>query len=317
MAKQSNTKVSADKQTTEVEKEARARPLLGRTDILPATPPEQLFTIATLRRAWLAVKRTGGGAGADGMTIQKFEADLQQELEKLQQQLISGEYQPRLLRRMLVPKASGGLRPLVLWTLPDRIAQRVVYDIIAPTFETIFLPCSLGFRPGMGVQDAVSRLQQLREANLRWVVDADIKECFDSIDTQRLLPLVAAHVQDNLLLRYIGRWLDAKIFNTTDGTPQKAGTSQGSVLSPLLANIYLHQVDKCIVPQHPTFLRYADDLVLCCQRKSEAQHGLVAVHDALIQWGLRLNEQKTRIVHFTEGFEWLGHFFIRDECYRL
>jgi group II intron reverse transcriptase/maturase len=218
---------------------------------------------------------------------------------------------------MLTPKASGGLRPLVLWALPDRVAQRAVYDIMAPSFEAIFLPCSLGFRPGVGVEDAVKRLQQWRDENLRWVVDADIKDCFDSIDTQRLLPLVAARVQEPLLLRYVERWLEAKIFNTADGTPQKAGASQGSVLSPLLANIYLHQIDERLMQQQINFLRYADDLVVCCRRKSEAQHALVAVHDALTQWGLRLHEQKTRLVHFNEGFTWLGYFFVRDECYRV
>lgn len=119
----------------------RGQPL-GKVDtvgIVPPTPPEQLFSLAALRRAWLAVKRTGGGAGADGMTIQKFEANLPAELEALRRELVSGDYQPRLLRRLLAPKASGGLRPLVLWALPDRIAQRAVYDIIAPSFEAIFL----------------------------------------------------------------------------------------------------------------------------------------------------------------------------------
>lgn len=289
----------------------------GAGGIVPVTPAEQLFSLAALRRAWLAVKRTGGGAGADGMTIQKFEANLAQELAELRRQLVSGDYQPRLLRRMLAPKANGGLRPLVLWALPDRIAQRAVYDILAPSFEAIFLPCSLGFRPGLGVEEAVKRLQGLRDENLRWVVDADIKDCFDSIDTQRLLPLVAARVQEPLLLRYVERWLEAKIFNTADGAPQKAGASQGSVLSPLLANIYLHQVDEVLTQQQIHFLRYADDLVVCCRRKSEAQHALVAVHDALMQWGLRLHDRKTQVVHFNDGFTWLGYFFIRDECYRV
>jgi group II intron reverse transcriptase/maturase len=285
--------------------------------IVPPTPAEQLFSVAALRRAWLAVKRTGGGAGADGMTIQKFEANLTEELTELRRELVSGAYQPRLLRRLLAPKANGGLRPLVLWALPDRIAQRAVYDILAPCFEAIFLPCSLGFRPGLGVEEAVKRLQALRDENLRWVVDADIKDCFDSIDTQRLLPLVAARVQEPLLLRYVERWLEAKIFNTADGAPQKAGASQGSVLSPLLANIYLHQVDEALTQQQINLLRYADDMVVCCRRKSEAQHALVALHDALTQWGLRLHDRKTRVVHFNEGFTWLGYFFIRDECYRV
>lgn len=291
-------------------------PAMGISPV-PSTPPAQLFTQAALRRAWLAVKRTGGGAGVDGMTIQKFEANLEQELGALRKELIRGDYQPRPIRRIFVPKPNGGLRPLALWALRDRTAQRVVYDIIAPCFEALFLPCSFGFRPGLGVEDAVRRLQELRDEQRCWVVDADIKDCFDRIDSQRLLKLVAEQVQDALLLHYIARWLEAHIFNTADGVPQKAGASQGSVLSPLLANIYLHQIDRSLLQQQFALIRYADDLVVCCRRKADAQHALVAVHDALVQWGLQLNEQKTRLVHFDQGFEWLGYFFVRRECYRL
>ena len=286
-------------------------------DRVPAIPPPQLFTTAALRRAWLAVKRSGGGAGVDGMTIQKFEADLAEELSMLRQQLISGDYQPQPIRRIMVPKPNGGLRPLALWALRDRIAQRAIYDIIAPSFEAGFLPCSMGFRPGLGVQDAVQRLQTLRDQNLRWVVDADIQDCFDSFDPERLLGLVAAKVDDPLLLRYVERWLAARIFNTADGIPKKAGASQGSVLSPLLANIYLHQIDLALTEQSLAVVRYADDLVICCRRKGEAQHALVALHDALRRWGLQLSEKKTQLVHFDQGFTWLGYFFIRNECYQV
>ena len=300
------------------ERRAPPRSLLGAgVGAIPPTPAGQLFSLAALRRAWLAVKRTGGGAGVDGMTIQKFEADLALELEGLRQELMNGNYEPRPIRRIMVPKTSGGLRPLALWALRDRIAQRAIYDLVAPPFEAIFLPCSMGFRPGIGVQEAINRLQQLRDENRHWVVDADIKDCFDSINSQRLLGLVARQVQDELVLRYIEGWLKANIFNTADGVPAAAGASQGSVLSPLLANIYLHEVDQLLVAQELALIRYADDLVICCQRKGEAQHALVAVHDALHQWGLALNERKTRLVHFDEGFEWLGYFFVRRECYRI
>jgi RNA-directed DNA polymerase len=307
------TQPTKGKTTTDA-KSAPPPPAIGP---IPATPPAQLFPTAALRRAWLAVKRTGGGAGVDGMTIQKFEADLDAELTQLRQQLISGDYAPRPIRRILVPKPNGGLRPLALWALRDRLAQRVVYDIIAPSFEVIFLPCSLGFRPGLGVADAIARVHALRNENRRWVVDADIKDCFDSIDRTRLLPLVVQRVADPLLLRYIERWLAADIFNTADGLPQKAGASQGSVLSPLLANIYLHQVDLILTKQALAVVRYADDLIVCCQRKAEAQHALVAVHDALHQWGLQLNQAKSCLRHFDTGFPWLGYFFIREECYQV
>jgi len=284
--------------------------------ILPV-PPEQLFSMATLRRAWLGVKRAGGGAGVDGVTIEKFEAALEEELSTLRKQLMSGNYQPRPIRRILVPKSSGGLRSLAHWALQDRIAQRAVYEIIAPSFEAIFLPCSYGFRPGLGVKEAIAQLHTYRDDNLRWVVDADIQNCFDSIDGARLLKLVAARVQDPLLLCYIERWLEARIFNTADGVPQKAGASQGSVLSPLLANIYLHPVDQCLMAQPHAFIRYADDLMLCCRRKVDAEETLALLQRALAIQALQLNPRKTWIRHFDDGFEWLGHFFVRRECYVL
>lgn len=279
--------------------------------------PERLFAPEVVRQAWLAVKRAGGGAGMDGVTIAQFEARLADELQALQQLLASGRYQPKPARQVWVPKANGGLRPLTLWALRDRIAQRVVYDLIVPEFEPIFLPCSFGFRPGLGVQDAVKALQKQRDAGLRWVVDADIEDCFGAIPTERLMGLVAQHIHDRLLLRYIRGWLDADIMNSADGRPRKTGTSQGSVLSPLLANVYLHQIDLAMMEERLAFLRYADDFVICCRRRRDAELAREFCDPTLAQWGLRLNGYKTQIVHLDQGLTWLGHFFVRNECFVL
>jgi group II intron reverse transcriptase/maturase len=279
--------------------------------------PGRFFTPDALQRAWLAVKRAGGGAGVDAMTLAAFAARLVEELSRLREELASGRYRPRPVRRVLVPKASGGLRPLALWALRDRVAQRTVYDIIAPSFEATFLPCSFGYRPGLGADDAIRQVLAYRDRNLRWVVDGDIQECFDSIPSDRLLELVARRVEDPLLQQYIGGWLEAQILNGVDGVPTKAGASQGSVLSPLLANIYLHEVDRRLVARRLALVRYADDLVICCQKKADAEAALAATDEALAGWGLRLNPHKTQIVHFDQGFAWLGHFMLRGECFRL
>lgn len=280
-------------------------------------PPERLFAADVMLRAWLAIKRAGGGAGMDGVTIAQFEANLDEELRTLQTLLASGRYQPRPVRQVWVPKARGGLRPLALWALRDRIAQRAVYDLVAPLFEPHFLPCSFGFRPGLGVPDAVKALQAQREAGLRWVVDADIEDCFGSIPTDRLMALVAQRLPDRLLRRYIRGWLDADLMNSADGRPRKAGASQGSVLSPLLANVYLHPVDVAMMQERLAFLRYADDFVICCRRRRDAELELAFSEKTLAQWGLRLNPHKTRIVHLDQGLTWLGYFFVRGECYAL
>lgn len=279
--------------------------------------PERLFAADVMLRAWLAIKRAGGGAGMDGVTIAQFEANLDEELRTLQTLLASGRYQPRPVRQVWVPKARGGLRPLALWALRDRIAQRAVYDLVAPDFEAHFLPCSFGFRPGLGVPDAVKALQAQREAGLRWVVDADIEDCFGSIPTDRLMTLVAQRLPDRLLRRYIRGWLDADLMNSADGRPRKAGASQGSVLSPLLANIYLHPVDVAMRQERLAFLRYADDFVICCRRRRDAELALAFSEKTLAPWGLRLNPHKTRIVHLDQGLTWLGYFFVRGECYEL
>ena len=277
----------------------------------------RLFALDAIQRAWLAVKRAGGGAGMDGVTIDQFEAHLETELRELQQLLASGRYRPKPVRQVWVPKTRGGLRPLTLWALRDRVAQRAVYDVLAPEFEPHFLPCSFGFRPGLGVQDAVKALQAHRDAGMRWIVDADIEDCFGAIQSDRLMGLVRQHVTQRLLLRYTRGWLDADIMNSADGRPRKTGTSQGSVLSPLLSNIYLHQVDVVMMKKELAYLRYADDYVIFCRRRRDAEAALHASEEALARWGLRINPHKTRIVHLDQGLNWLGYFFVRNECYRL
>jgi len=291
--------------------------LLPKAGPVKAQPAERFFTPAALRRAWLAIKRAGGGAGVDGVSLAQFERNLAQELESLRHELVRGVYRPRPVRRVLIPKADGGLRPLAVWALRDRIAQRTIYEILAPSFESIFLPVSFGFRPGLGVEDAVAQVVRHRDKNLRWVVDGDIDQCFDSIDRRRLLKLTARRVHDRLLLHYVRGWLDAEIFNSADGMPRKAGASQGSALSPLLANIYLHEFDRALVGKQLALVRYADDFVICCQRKADAETAMQASEGALSRLGLALNRRKSRIAHLDAGLGWLGYFFVRQECYRV
>jgi group II intron reverse transcriptase/maturase len=283
----------------------------------PVSSAEGYFTLDALRRAWLAVKQAGGGAGVDGVTLAQFGARLEVQLAALQHELASGAYRPQPARQVLVPKRSGGLRPLAIWALRDRIAQRAVYDIIAPPFEAEFLPCSFGFRPGRSVEAAIRQLADCRDQHRQWVVNADIKSCFDEIDSRRLLPLVRRHVRDPTLLHYIDGWVQHRILNSADGVPRQAGASQGSVLSPLLANIYLHPFDQAMTAKGLMLLRYADNFVICCRRKTEAVAAMQTAQASLQTLGLRLNDAKSTVVSFQAGFSWLGYFFIRQECYRI
>lgn len=287
-----------------------------RTEPLPEDLPG-LFSREALQRAWRSVRANKGGPGVDGISIQKFERDLDAHLSELQRELISGTYKPRPVRRVLVPKPNGGLRPLAMWALRDRVAQRVVYEYLEPIFEPVFLDCSYGFRPGRGVADAIERVRLHREANRRWVFDADIKNCFDRIDAGILMRLIRRRVRHKAVLRLIRNWLDAEIFNSVDGRPARAGASQGSVLAPMLSNIYLHDFDRRLIRQGYHLVRYADDLVILCRRKQEAHQAYRDAGRALNHLRLELHPEKTQIVHFDEGFNFLGYFFLRNEVFKL
>jgi group II intron reverse transcriptase/maturase len=211
-----------------------------------------------------------------------------------------------------VPKADGTLRPVSMWAVGDKLVQRVVYDCIEPYFERVFLGCSFGYRPGRGVKQAAQAVFALQQQHRRWVVDLDIQDCFEAFDKKLMLRFVREQVQDHLILRLIRAWLGARVLS--DGG---SGVSQGAVISPLLANIYLHQLDVALTRQQYQVVRYADDVVICCRTKKEAQHSLAGVTAALARLKLAPNPHKTRIVHVDEGFKFVGHFFLRNEVFRL
>jgi RNA-directed DNA polymerase len=295
------------------EAELRAKP----RGPLKRVKPEVLFSMDALRRAWLKVKAVGGGAGIDGVTIERFQKDLEANLQSLRAELLARRYRPQSVKRLLVPKPKGGLRPIALWTLRDKIVQRVVYDCLEPYFESQFLECSLGFRPGRGVADVIKAIVAHRNAHRRWVADIDIKQCFDSLDSNLVLRFVRQQVRDPLILRLIGAWLKARVFNDLSGLDALAGASQGAVISPLLANVYLHQVDLRLTRQGHHLIRYADDLLIFCRRKQEAHQAMQATGAALQRVRLQLNPHKSRVVHFDQGFQFVGVFFLRNEYFYL
>ena len=278
--------------------------------------PHPAFSRDALHRAWRQVRASGGGPGVDGESIRAFESDLEVKLAELGQELEKGTYRPRGVRRVFVPKPKGGLRPLAIWTLRDRVAQRAVYNYLEPTFESQFLDCSHGFRPGRSVQTAVDAVLAGRDAGLRWVLDADIKDCFDDIRPDLLMRLVRQQVRDKVILRLLTAWLQARILNVR-GQARAAGTAQGGVLSPLLCNVYLHPFDEALTGQGLRLVRYADDLVVLCRRRREAQAARQVVQRQLGRLHLKLNPHKTQVVHFDEGFKFLGVFFLRNEHFWL
>lgn len=273
-------------------------------------PQGKLFALANVERAWRKVRANGGGPGVDGETLRAFEAELRANLDALQGELATGTYKPQTVRRVYVPKSNGDWRPLGILTVRDRIAQRVVYDAVAPLYESKFLDCSYGFREGRSLQDAVTAVVRYRDVGQRWVVDGDIKDCFERIDHRLLMQMITRDVHDKRLLHLIDGWLAAQVFNELDGKRARVGTFQGGVISPLLANVYLNAFDMELTRNGLALVRYADDWVILSMKKFQAEQALDQAARALEKLKLVLNPHKTRVVHFDEGFAFLGVSFV-------
>jgi group II intron reverse transcriptase/maturase len=274
---------------------------------------DRLFSMHALRRAWQQVRRSGKSPGTDQVTPVMFEENLNVELNRLRQHLIQGTYQPHPVRRYYVKKPSGRERPISIWTIRDRVAQRVVTDYLTPKLDEMFLDCSHGFRPRRSVDDAVKAVVRYRDKGQRWVLDTDIQDCFGSIDLQLLMGHMGQAVSSAPVVRLVEQWLHAPIEKHNGRT---AGVSQGGIISPLLANLYLHHFDQMILAALPSssLVRFADDLIVLSQTEAEAAWSLEVARRSLENLRLTLNVNKTRIIHFNEGFEFLGVMFLGDSC---
>ena len=255
------------------------------------------------REVWEAFKRVKanqGAAGVDGQSIAEFEANLAGNLYKLWNRMSSGSYFPPPVRRVDIPKADGGTRPLGIPTVADRIAQEVARRYLEPILEPLFHVDSYGYRPGKSAIDAVRTARQ-RCWRYDWVLDIDVRSYFDSIDWELLLKAVRCHTDCPWVLLYIERWLKAPV-QMEDGSivPRMAGTPQGGVISPLLANLFLHYAfDMWLARTYPhiPFERYADDAVCHCKSAEEAQALWKALTDRLSICKLILHPEKTKIVY--------------------
>ena len=271
---------------------------------------DKVYNPKNLWSAWAKSARNKGSAGVDGITIDRYEKDVEANLARLSEQLRTGNYQPRPIRRTYIPKADGKMRPLGIPTVSDRIVQGAVRHVIEPIFEKEFAPHSYGFRPGRGCKDALRRVDGLLKSGYRYVVDADLKSYFDTIPHDRLMQEVRKRVADGRVLKLIEAFLEAKIMEGSDQWTPMAGAPQGAVLSPLLSNIYLNPLDHLMAGKGYEMVRYADDFVILCKSKEEAERALAEVKRWTAQAGLTLHPEKTRIADAVEGkFEFLGFRF--------
>ncbi len=272
--------------------------------------------------AFEKVKANQGAAGVDGESIAEFERDLKGNLYKLWNRLSSGTYFPPPVRAVEIPKKAGGVRTLGVPTVADRVAQTVVRMYLEPEVEPLFHPDSYGYRPGRSALHAVGECRK-RCWKFDWVIDLDLRAFFDSIDHALLLKAVSKHTDLPWVILYVRRWLDAPL-QREDGTivARDRGTPQGSAISPLLANLFLHYAfDRWMARRFPgcPFERYADDAVVHCASEAQARVVLAAIAERMTQVGLELHPDKTRIVyckdanrhgsHEHERFSFLGYTF--------
>jgi RNA-directed DNA polymerase len=250
--------------------------------------------------SYLHMKSKGGGAGIDGETIERFDKDMSGNLYKLWNRLSSGSYFPPAVKTVLIPKKSGGERPLGIPTVGDRIAQGVVKGYLEPILDVKFVESSYGYRPKKSAHQAVERCQT-NCRNKAWVLDIDIKGFFDAINHELLLEMLAQETQEKWVMLYVERWLKAGV-EQADGSilGRTKGTPQGGVISPLLANLYLHNAfDTWMQKYYPSneFERYADDIVIHCETEKEAQDLQAALKERLLSYDLELHPMKTKIVY--------------------
>lgn len=273
---------------------------------------DKVYRRETLKAAWHKVRDNAGAAGVDGQSVESFSARAEIYLAELGQALKNGEYRPEPIKRVEIPKGGGKIRPLGIPAVKDRIVQTALKLVIEPIFEREFEESSYGFRPGRSTKDALREVEGLIQEGFTHVVDADLESYFDTIAHGELMRQIEQRISDGRVLELIGLFLSQDIIHGMKRWTPTGGTPQGAVISPLLANIYLHPLDRQMKQQGYRMVRYADDFVVLCRSAEQAQGALNEVKSWVEQNGLLLNADKTQVGDCRqagEGFEFLGYRF--------
>lgn len=273
---------------------------------------DKLYDQRNLREAWKQVERNKGAPGQSGETVEQYGKTIDERLVRLGRKLQGQCFHPRPIRRAYIPKAdgSGKMRELGIPEVEDRVVQAAIVRVVEPIFEAKFLEGSYGFRPERSAHHALARVEKAINTDRPWLVDADIRNCFGSIPHDALMEEVGKEVSDGKLLALIRRFVKADIVEELRRWKPEEGTPQGAVLSPLLANIYLHEFDRVMTEAGFEVVRYADDFVVLCKTEEDAQAGREKAEQVLQGMGLTMHPEKTRVIDARrERFQFLGYEF--------
>lgn len=274
---------------------------------------DKVHSFDCLQEAWRRVARNAGSSGVDGVTIEQIkEEGVIDFLLEIQKELRTGTYNPSPVLRCYIQKGQHGKRPLGIPVVKDRVVQMAVKLVIEPLFEADFCECSFGFRPQRSNTDAAELVHRWTNRH-KWVVDLDLKSYFDTINHELLMELVRKRVTDKSVLHLIRRWLKAGVMEEGLVSPTRVGAPQGGVISPLLSNIFLNEFDRRWNHNNGRLVRFADDMVILCESRQQAERALKLAHRMLGQMHLTLNRAKTTLVHVRQGFDFLG--FTYKEAY--
>lgn len=274
---------------------------------------DKVYKRENLLSAYREVAANKGAPGVDHVTIEDFGASLLRDVSKLEKQLRDGTYCPQAIKRVHIPKpGSKETRPLGIPTVRDRVVQNALRHVLEPILERQFAEHSYGFRPNRGCKDALRRVDGLVKAGYKYTVDVDLKSYFDTIPHDLLIKELRKYVADNRAIGLVEKFLQTEIVDGKDRWVPKTGAPQGAIISPLLSNLYLNDLDHVMAGQGYQMTRYADDLVIQCRTREEAESALALVNAWATERGLMLHPTKTKIVHVDEeGFEFLGYRFIK------
>lgn len=270
---------------------------------------DKVYHPTNLEMAWKKVKANGGAGGIDGIYMDEFEKVAAEELECLHELIKNGAYEPLPVKRVYIPKRGKPQekRPLGIPAIKDRVCQQALKNRMEPIFEKTFNNCSFGYRPGRSPHDAMRKIWREIQQGNEWVVDGDLRDYFGTVHHKRLIDMVAEQISDGRILDLIRKMLKAGYIENGHRYETETGTPQGSVISPLLSNIYLTPFDNAMTGKRFKLTRFADDWLIICKSRAEAEKALITAKEELEKLGLTLHPDKTRITNTKWGFEFLGY----------